>query len=107
MAVVLLEDDLTIFQNQQSVDELALHNFVDRLLAPLKGNGKVIDGVSVSFDYQDAITVVFNIDRRQYFTQVAEGPAIFRSELKIGERESIRSAVLLGQGCRAAKKAGQ
>jgi len=96
VAVVLFEDDLAIFQNHQAVDELALHNFVDGLLASFKGNGEVINGISASLEYQDAITVVLNIDRRQYFAHMAEGPAIFWSELKIGERQAIRSGALLG-----------
>ena len=85
VTVVFFEDDIAVLEDQQSVDVLAICNLVDGLLVSVEVSREVSHKTVASFKRQDTITIVLNIDCRQYLANVAEAPAILGTKLKIGK----------------------
>lgn len=105
VAVISFENDIAVFKNEQPIDIPTLRNLVDRLLLALVENREVADKAVALFERQNTLTIVLNIDCRQYLTKVAKAPPIHRTKLKIGKRHVIRSTALFGLALRTNKDA--
>ena len=88
---VFFKNNLAIFQDKQSVDVQALRDLIDGSFLAIKKDREIIDIVRSAIQREYLFAVFCDPGCRDDLSHVAEGPAVLGAELKVGERQRLRS----------------